>query len=124
MAIGVVVRNERGENLTDFLGFVPLVGWAQRSKYPMLTHQDPYGNTILNQLQVGSLLAELNEIDAAIARLGARLALERVGSPLLSDGVLPIDEVDQVVSVYIAGLRDLGATTLAKVHRYLWFVGD
>ena len=124
MAIGVVVRNEQGNNLSDFLVFIPLVGWAHRSTYPMLTHQDPYGSMILNHRQVESLLAELDDICYLIAQVGTHLALEQVSSPLLSQDDLPRSELSEVVNRYIEELRVLGATTLAKVHRFLWFVGD
>ena len=36
---------------------------------------------------------------------------------------LPTPESGVLVVDYIAGLRDLGATTLAKVHRLLCFIG-
>ena len=90
----------------------------------MLTHQDPYGSMILNQLQVESLLAELNDISAKIAEVGAHQALELVSSPLLSQGDLQPAQLGDVVNEYIDALRALGATTLAKVHRFLWFIGD
>lgn len=90
----------------------------------MLTHQDPYGSMVLNQLQVESLVAELNDISVRIAQLGILTALERMGSPLLSQNELPFADLSQLVNEYIEGLRELGATALEKVHRFLWFVGD
>lgn len=124
MAIGVVVRNEQGENLSDYLEFVPLIGWAHRSEFPMLTHQDPYGNMVLNRLQIETLLGELNALEAEIGQVGMLGVLERVNSPLLSQRDVPIEEMTRTVTEYIGELRILGATTLEKVHRFLWFVGD
>ncbi|MEU8826486.1 hypothetical protein [Streptomyces sp. NPDC048636] len=42
--------------------FDPVLSGVDRKRYPMLGHLDPYGDTVLNRLQVKSLLEELSEV--------------------------------------------------------------
>lgn len=42
--------------------FDPVLSGVDRKRYPILGHLDPYGDTVLNRLQVQSLLEELSEV--------------------------------------------------------------
>ena len=124
MSVGIVVRNERHENLSSFVEFVPIVAWEHRAQFPMLTHQDPYGRLILNQRQVETLLKEVTTIELRISELGLVEALKALGSPLVSLGPEHETELAAQVRDFIERLRELSAETLTGVHRYLWFIGD
>ena len=108
--ISVQVRDEKGvwlADLGDVRDLVPsfpsdvgsaLPGIGERESYPLLGHVDPFGETCFNQLQVSTLLAELDHL-AATKPNADRKALA-------------------------GAVRVLVATHMSRPHRYLWFIGD
>lgn len=98
--IRIDVRSANGEVLASVKAhpdFDPVLFGVERSRFPILGHLDPYGDTILNRLQVESLLNE-------IAELGP------------DGGVVPHGFVEDLVSI--------SRECLVKPHRFLWFVGE
>lgn len=98
----IIVRDAAGvdiETLVSHPGFDPVSCGIDRVEYPVLGHLDPHGDTVLNSLQMRTLIQEL-------AR--ARAAGERgLGSP-----------------EFQAQLERLVAVARERVHRFLWFIGD
>lgn len=101
MGISVILKDQTGEVLVR-LGkpYLPLVGWADRSEFPMLGHIDPYGNTVYNRGQMNTLLLEL----------------ERVRDNLSTTEVDKEKDIEELDSICTEGMK--------KPHRFLWFVGD
>ncbi|MEV8378124.1 hypothetical protein AB0P21_35625 [Kribbella sp. NPDC056861] len=94
------MRSQSGQVLASAAAhpdFDPVLSEVDRSAYPILGHVDPYGDTILNRLQVESLLGE---IDA-----------------LRGNG----DVIPKTFAEDLIGLCD---KCLSKPHRFLWFIGD
>jgi hypothetical protein len=99
MALRMQVRNEDGGVLAPLvsLGDInPLLQNIDRGRFPILGHIDPYGETILNSLQVRSLIDELK--------------IWSVGTS--------VGEGD------VARLLEYCNFSLADTHRYLWIFGD
>lgn len=98
--IRVDVRSSSGDILASVAAdprFDPVLFGVDRTEYPILGHIDPYGDTILNEMQVRSLLKE-------IARLGP------------GDKLVPVQ--------FRASLVDLCEKSLVHPHRFLWFIGE
>lgn len=98
--IRIDVRSASGdvlESLAAEVGFDPVLQGIDRRVYPILGHLDPYGDTILNRLQVRALLEEI----------------ERLG------------EDNGVISVrFRSALVNLCRKCLAHPHQFLWIVGE
>jgi len=98
--IRVDVRSSRGLLVASVVAdpdFDPVLMGVDRQKYPMLGHLDPYGDTVLNRLQVESLLKEISEVRCNPEIVSAEFA-------------------DKLVA--------LCRECLHRAHRFLWFVGD
>lgn len=101
MGISVVLKDQAGTVLASLEEpYRPLVSWADRSKFPILGHIDPYGNTAFNRGQMETLLTELKRIRGALS------------------------EFNNDKELMIQKLEDICADGLRKPHRFLWFVGD
>ena len=98
--IRVDVRSSRGEVLvsTDTSPeFDPVLLGIDRVAYPILGHIDPYGDTILNRMQVRTLMQEIDNLE--------------------SDGnLIPAD--------FRGALIGLCEECLAQPHRFMWFIGE
>jgi len=98
--IRVDLRSSRGEVLESLAAdpeFDPVLLGIDRVAYPILGHIDPYGDTVLNRMQVRSLLEELD-------RLGP------------DDKMIPAQ--------FRASIAVLCEKCLARPHRFLWFIGE
>jgi hypothetical protein len=98
--IRVELRSSRGEILESVDAepkFDPVSLGIDRVAYPILGHLDPYGDTVLNRMQVRTLLEEID-------RLGSG---ERFFSTRFRES-----------------LTDLCVKCLARPHQFLWFVGE
>ena len=98
--IRVDLRSSRGEVLESLAAdpeFDPVLLGIDRVAYPILGHIDPYGDTVLNSMQVRSLLEELD-------RLGP------------DDKMIPAQ--------FRASIAVLCEKCLARPHRFLWFIGE
>lgn len=126
MGIDVIVRTERGEGLSEFLPFSQIVGPGKRDEFPLLTHLDPYGNTIFNRFQVETLQRELDVVAGLIGDVGVSAAANILGTHedngRLGDAARA--EVEAGLPGLIEKLDELCALSLKRPHRYLWFVGD
>lgn len=94
------LRSSRGEVLGSVDAdpkFDPVLLGIDRDAYPILGHLDPYGDTILNRIQVRSLLGE-------ISRLGPE------------DKLVPVQFRESLVA--------LCEKCLAHPHQFLWFIGE
>jgi hypothetical protein len=63
--IRVDVRSGKGDVVASVAAdseFDPVLSGVDRKTYPILGHLDPYGDTVLNRLQVETLLEELSEV--------------------------------------------------------------
>jgi hypothetical protein len=125
MAIGVVVRDESGADISGFLAFQTLVSAAQRERYPMLSHIDPLGNTIFNRAQVRSLLQEVESIAALVAEKGIDVVSADLGMTAVLESLrIPGFDLKRDLLTLLAELEKMCQMTLERRHRYLWFVGD
>jgi hypothetical protein len=98
--IRVELRSSHGEVLDSVdvdPEFDPVLLGIDRAAYPILGHLDPYGDTILNRMQVRTLLEELD-------RLGP------------DNRVMPAQ--------FRASMVELCEKCLARPHRFLWFIGE
>lgn len=98
--IRVDVRSSRGEVLESVRAspnFDPVLLGIDRVGYPILGHLDPHGDTILNVMQVRTLLEEI----------------DRLGS---DNRVIPAEFRESIVQ--------LCKKCLARPHQFLWFVGE
>lgn len=98
--IRVDVRSSKGEILASVIAdpkFDPVLLGVDRLAYPILGHLDPYGDTVLNRMQVRTLLQETD-------RLGP------------DDRLIPAE--------FRASLVELCNKCLARPHRFLWFIGE
>ena len=98
--IRIDLRSSRGEVLDSLEAdpkFDPVLLGIDRVAYPILGHLDPYGDTILNRMQVRTLLDEID-------RLGSDAKL------------IPPQFQESIV--------ELCKKCLAKPHRFLWFIGE
>jgi hypothetical protein len=99
MALKMQVRGGDGAVLAPLasLGTInPLLQGIDRDRFPLLGHIDPYGDTILNSLQVHSLMKELEAWSAE--------------TPAIGD--------------HLGRLVEYCEFVLADTHRYLWIFGD
>jgi hypothetical protein len=100
VAISVVLKDEAGKVLARMLRpYVPLVSGGDLLEYPMLSHIDPYGNTIYNRGQMRTLRTELGRFTDSVELSGESSEM-----------------VQQLLAICAKGLE--------RPHRYLWFVGD
>jgi hypothetical protein len=98
--IRIDVRSASGASLESLVaepGFDPVLQGIDRSLYPILGHLDPYGDTILNRMQVRTLLEEID-------RLG--------------------DDGFPGSHTFKSALMDLCQNCLAHPHQFLWFIGE
>jgi hypothetical protein len=98
--IRVDLRTSRGEileSLPAHPNFDPVLAGVDRSVFPMLGHLDPYGDTVLNRMQVETLLGEIS--------------LVRSRGGLISDS-------------FGDSLVDICKKCLSRPHRFVWFIGD
>jgi hypothetical protein len=98
--IRVDLKSARGQTLRSLTAdpdFDPVLAGIDRTQYPMLGHLDPYGDTILNRMQVGTLLAEVSTLRSELA-------------------IIPHSFADE--------LEDMCAECLRRPHHFLWFVGE
>ncbi|MEV5720491.1 hypothetical protein AB0L41_42020 [Amycolatopsis mediterranei] len=98
--LGIDVRSSRGEKIRSIPAhpkFDPVLAGIDRVEYPILGHLDPYGATVLNGLQVATLVDEISRLqsDSAIFPRG------------FSDELIALCQV-----------------CLARPHRFLWFIGE
>ena len=98
--IRIDVRSARGEvwaSVSSHPDFDPVLAGVDRKRYPIFGHVDPYGDTVLNRMQVKSLLAEIGELRS-------------------DERVLPRGFVEELLSLCEQCLR--------KPHSFLWFIGE
>ncbi len=98
--IRVDVRSGRGELVASVAAdpeFDPVLRGVDRKRYPILGHLDPYGDTVLNRLQVESLLAEISEVRS-------------------DPDIMPEEFADKLMALCHECLR--------RPHRFLRFVGE
>lgn len=98
--IRVDLRSARGEILASLRAdpnFDPVLAGVDRLAYPILGHIDPYGDTILNGMQVETLLTEV-----------ARMPPE--------SNIIPDQFADALV--------ELCRKCLSKPHQFIWFIGE
>lgn len=98
--IRVDVRSSRDEVLASLAAspeFDPVLLGIDRVAYPILGHIDPYGDTILNRMQVRTLMEEI----------------DRLGS---GEKLIPAD-----LRVALIGLCK---ECIAHPHRFTWFIGE
>jgi hypothetical protein len=98
--IRVDLRSSRGEVLESVPAdpkFDPVLLGVDRVAYPILGHLDPYGDTVLNRMQVRTLLGELKSLEG-------------------DDMVVPAQ--------FRAIITELCEKCLARPHQFLWFIGE
>ena len=125
MTIGAVVRNEAGADLSPFVEFQNIVPPERANLFPMLAHIDPYGNTILNRLQVDALKAELEQIKVMIEDLGIDAAISAINIPDVPvNSRIPEWDTVRALVPLLDAVEGLAVLALERPHRYLWFIGD
>jgi hypothetical protein len=98
--IRIDLRSSRGDVLRSLPvdpAFDPVSAGVDRSRYPILGHLDPYGDTILNRMQVETLIHEISRI--------------RAQGQIIADG-------------FAEELIALCAECLSRPHRFIWFIGE
>jgi len=91
----------------------------------MLGYTNAIGDLILNSLQVGDLIVELESILHLCHTLGPTAALAKLGAAHNPGSLtIPNWEPDRDLVPMIEGLKLMRAAVQAGEHRYLWFVGD
>jgi hypothetical protein len=98
--IRVDLRSSRGdilESVSANPNFDPVLAGVDRAAFPILGHLDPYGDTVLNRMQVETLLKEISQIR-------------------LDHSIIPVQFVEPLVG--------LCERCLSRPHRFLWFVGE
>jgi hypothetical protein len=98
--IRIDLRPASGDSLESLAaepGFDPVSQGIDRGLYPILGHLDPYGDTILNRLQVRTLLEEI----------------ERLG-----------EDSYFISGDFRSDLVNLCRKCLAHPHQFLWFIGE
>jgi hypothetical protein len=98
--IRIDVRSSKGDLVASVVsdpGFDPVLSGVDRKRYPILGHLDPYGDTVLNRLQVQSLLEEISEVRS-------------------NPEIVPAGFADELVA--------LCRECLLRPHRFLRFVGE
>ncbi|SDT33035.1 hypothetical protein SAMN05428941_2489 [Streptomyces sp. 2114.2] len=94
------MRSGKGDRVASVAAdseFDPVLSGVDRKRYPILGHLDPYGDTVLNRLQVESLVEEISEV--------------RTNQEIISS-----EFADKLVA--------LCRECLLRPHRFLWFVGE
>jgi hypothetical protein len=109
MGMKVQAQDERGSVLVHFLdirnrlvGAIECVYESDRERYEswvMLRYIDRYGNTVVNQLQLKPLIAELDVLSTLF-------------------------DSDAETAGIIRTIRGMAQYCKARVHTYLWFFGD
>jgi hypothetical protein len=101
MAIEVLLRNENGETVDSIMGvcLAPLIPAMDDQRSACLRFIDPYGDTIFNNLQAGTLRREL----LAVLEAAADMNVDR-------------ETIGRVV--------DLVERCGDGTHLYVWFIGD
>jgi hypothetical protein len=98
--IRIDLRSARGEVLDSLRAdpvFDPVLAGIDRMAYPILGHIDPYGDTVLNSMQVETLLTEITRL-------------------LPESSVIP----DRFANALIQICRKC----LSRPHQFIWFVGE
>lgn len=98
--IRIDLRSSRGEILDSVRSdpdFDPVLAGIDRTIYPILGHIDPYGDTVLNGMQVETLLTEIS-----------RLRPEGT--------VIPDQFADELI--------ELCRKCLTRPHQFIWFIGE
>jgi hypothetical protein len=98
--IRVDLRSSRGDVLRSLPvdpTFDPVSAGVDRSLYPILGHLDPHGDTILNRMQVETLIREISRI--------------RTQGQIIADG-------------FAKELIVICRECLSRPHRFIWFIGE
>jgi hypothetical protein len=98
--IRVDLRSSAGEilgSVTADPDFDPVLAEIDRSSHPILGHLDPYGDTVLNRMQVASLIAEISRVRG--------------------EGIL-------IREPFARELVELCEECLRRPHRFIWFIGE
>ena len=138
MGVNLYIEDENGAQLAEVLdprGFVGrIVSLVGNQATICLRFIDPYGNTVFNQLQIPTLIRELETAreqvtDELVAKL-AQEFLEKARKARWSPAVIQeIESSNRSVSAsdirgHMERMLALALRAQGKVHTYLKFYGD